>query len=264
LRANRLRTDRDRLAGLLAEQGVEVEPTRFSPDGLLVKSGNPLLSPLASAGLFVVQDEASQLVALFAAAQPGEHILDACASPGGKTTAMAAAMGNRGLIVATDVRGRRVDLLAETVRRSGASRVAIVRADISAALPFGAAFDCVLLDAPCSGLGTLRRDPDIKWRRTADELATRQAVQLDMLEHCANGLRPGGRLIYATCSSEPEENEDAVSTFLDRHPDFAESREIAPGLQRFLTPAGHFRTLPFRDRLEAFFAAMLVKTKDLR
>ena len=227
--------------------------------------GNPLLTPLAAGGLFLVQDEASQLVAALAAPKPGDRVLDACASPGGKTTAMAAAMGNRGLIVATDLRGKRVDLLRRTIETIGATCAHTVRADVSGALPFGSRFDCVLVDAPCSGLGTLRRDPDIRWRRNEQSLPSLAAAQVQMLTQTARVVAPGGRLIYATCSSEPDENEDVVQRFLSSNPTFRRAPElIDPALDRFRTSAGDFRTLPFRDELEAFFAAMLVKTKDLR
>jgi 16S rRNA (cytosine967-C5)-methyltransferase len=266
LRANRLRAARDDVAARLAEHGVGTEPTRFAPDGLVVCAGNPLLTPLAGQGLFFVQDEASQLVAVFANAQPDERVLDLCASPGGKTTAMAAAMGDRGVIVASDVRPRRMELLARTIARSGATSVRIVQADAAQILPFGTGFNCVLLDAPCSGLGTLRRDPDIRWRRLEADLAPLADAQLQMLERAAAVVQDDGRLVYSTCSSEPEENEQVVSRFLDRHPEFrpADADELPTSVQPFLTPYGHLRTLPFRDRLEAFFAAMLVKTKDLR
>lgn len=263
LRVNTLRTTREALVAQLAELGISSEPARFAPAGLIVTEGNPLRTPLAHDGLFVVQNEASQLVALAAAAQPGENILDACASPGGKTTAMAAAMGDRGLIVATDVRGRRVDLLARTVGAAGAGCVRVVQADAGAVLPFEPRFDCVLLDAPCSGLGTLRRDPEIRWRRREDTLPQLAAAQLNMLQRTADVLAPGGRLVYSTCSSEPEENEQVVARFLEARTDFA-VRPLAGALARFGTPEGYFRTLPFRDQLEAFFAAMLVKTKDLQ
>lgn len=265
LRANTLRLSRDALADQLLAAGVDTEPTRFAPDGLLVKSGNPLLTTIAGEGVFLVQDEASQLIAELAAAQPGERILDACASPGGKTTAMAARLANDGLIVATDIRGRRVDLLAQTIAAMGATRVRVVRADASMTLPFTSRFDCVLLDAPCSGLGTLRRDPDVRWRRSADELSQLAAAQLEMLKRAADVAVPGGRLVYATCSSEPEENEQVIDEFLSSRDDFLLAPDRVPAaLSHFVTSAGHFRTVPFRDGLEAFFAAILVKTKDLR
>jgi 16S rRNA (cytosine967-C5)-methyltransferase len=252
LRANTLRITRDELAARLAAEGIACQPGRHAPDALIVRGGgNPLASPLHDQGLFVIQDEASQLVGRFAAAAPGERILDACASPGGKTLAMAADQGGRGLIVASDVRGRRVDLLRRTIARAGAQQVAIVQADAAAPLPFGRVFDRVLLDAPCSGLGTVRRDPDIKWRRQAADLPGLAAVQLAMLDRAKDVLRPGGRLIYATCSSEPEENDDVIASFLANDPTFRLAGEP-------------LRTLPFRDGLEAFFAAMLVSANDLR
>ncbi len=258
LRANRLKTSVESLAAALASEGVEVVPGKYAPDALVVSRGNPLLTPLAREGLFVVQDEASQLVALMAGARPGEHILDACAAPGGKTTAMAASMEGSGLVVATDLRGKRVDLLAATVRASGATNVRVVRADASAPLPFRRQFDAVLLDVPCSGLGTVRRDPDLKWRRQETDLAAMAAGQLQMLRVVASAVKPGGRLIYATCSSEEEENEGVVDAFI------AESRfkliaatALPPTVMPLLDARGRLRTYPFRDNLEAFFAAVL-------
>jgi 16S rRNA (cytosine967-C5)-methyltransferase len=265
LRANTLRISRDALAERLAALGVETEPARFASQGLSVRSGNPLLTPLAGEGLFAVQDESSQLVAQLTAVAPGERVLDACASPGGKATAMAAAMENRGLIVATDVRGGRVDLLRRTVETASARSVRVVQADVSGVLPFRTRFDCVLLDAPCSGLGTLRRDPDIRWRRSPDDLERLATTQVRMLGRAGEVVADGGRLVYATCSSEPEENEAVIGRFLEEHRDFASAPErIPPELARFITDEGYFRTFPFRDQLEPFFAAMLVKTKDLR
>jgi 16S rRNA (cytosine967-C5)-methyltransferase len=266
VRANTLELTRDELAAKLADHGVRTEPARFAPDALIVRTGNPLLTPLAGGRVFVVQDEASQLIAVFANPQPGERVLDVCASPGGKTTAMAAMMSDRGAIVACDVRPRRIELLRRAVAAAGASCVRIVQADASQVLPFRPRFDLVMLDAPCSGLGTLRRDPDIRWRRGEAELPALAEAQLTMLVHSAAAVRTGGRLVYSTCSSEPEENEEVVARFLDSHPGFtpAGAATLPPRFHPFLTSAGHLRTLPFRHELEAFFAAMLVKTKDLR
>ena len=266
LRANRLRTTREALAADLRAHGVVAAPARFAPDGLVIESGNPLATPLAGTGAFVVQDEASQLVALMTGVRPGERVFDACASPGGKTTAMAAAMQDDGLIVAADVRPRRVRLLAETVRRSTASSVRIVRADAAAPAPFREPFDCVLVDAPCSGLGTIRRDPDIKWRRREEDLPRSAEFQARLLGTLSESVREGGRLVYATCSSEPEENEGVVNGFLAAYPDFSlRVPESLPATVRpLIDPAGFLRTFPSRDGLEAFFAAALVKAPRVR
>ena len=142
------------------------------------------------------------------------RVLDTCASPGGKTTAMAAMAGDRAEIVATDVRSARVQLLRETVEASGARNIRVLQADLEAGLPFASEFDIVFVDAPCSGLGTVRRDPDIRWRRSEADLAPLARAQLTMIRNAAEAVRPGGRLIYSTCSSEPEENDAVVSSFL--------------------------------------------------
>jgi 16S rRNA (cytosine967-C5)-methyltransferase len=251
LRVNTLKTTREACRARLEREGVTTEEGRHGRACLSVRTGNPLGTPAYADGWCVVQDEASQLVGEFAAAQPGECVLDACASPGGKTITMAAGQAGRGLLVAADVRDRRVRLLRETVRRSGAANVRILQADVTVPLPFSTAFDRVLLDAPCSGLGTVRRDPDIKWRRREEGLGELARMQGAMLDHAAGATKPGGKLIYATCSSEPEENDEVVQNFLARHTGWTQDG----------TP---LRTLPFRDDLEAFFAAMLVRTKDLR
>jgi 16S rRNA (cytosine967-C5)-methyltransferase len=259
LRANRLRTTRDAVRDTLEREDIETEPTRYAPDGLIVKSGNPLRLP--SEGFFLVQDEASQLVPFTVAAQPGERVLDMCASPGGKTVAIAAGMHDSGVLVAGDVRPRRMALMQETVRASGA-HVHLVHLPATGPLPFDRRFDRVLVDAPCSGLGIVRRDPDIKWRRTEADLTSLAERQVELLTRAATVVVSGGRLVYATCSSEPEENDDVVRAFLDRHPQWRllDLRSDAPDAVRpLLDESGVFRTLPFAHRLEAFFAAALVR-----
>jgi len=259
LRANRLRITRDALASRLAANSVRVHSSEFAPDGLVVDEGYALRSAAFDEGLFVVMDEASQLIPLLVGDRPPPRVLDACASPGGKTTAIAAAMQGRGLLVATDIRDRRVDLLRRTVAASGATNVRVVQADVRRPLPFLAPFDCVLVDAPCSGLGTVRRDPDIRWRRREDELPTLAAAELTMLRGAAEAVAPGGRLIYATCSSEPEENEAIADAFLATTPGFAPVRadraaaSLAPAL---VDARGRLRTAPHLHGLDAFFGAV--------
>ena len=262
LRANRLRTTREELAGRLAEHGVRTEPTRFARDGLAVAAGNPYRTPLAGAGLFLAQDEASQLVAELVGGRPGDRVLDACAAPGGKATAVAGAMGGRGMLVAADLRPARIRLLRGTLAGLGADVVRVVRLDLRRGVPFGPVFDRVLVDAPCSGLGVLRRDPEIRWRRAPDDLPRFAAAQLAMAGRAAGAVRPGGVLVYATCSSEPEENEDVVAAFLDAHPDFEPARPdregaAAPGVRGVLDDRGRLATTPFRHGLDAFFAVVL-------
>lgn len=259
LRANRLRASRDRVRAALSRDDIDTEPTRYAPDGLIVAGGNPLRQ--AGDGTFVVQDEASQLVTLAVAARPGERVLDLCASPGGKTTAMAADMQDSGVLVASDVRARRVQLLRDTVAASGAQHVHVLYVPASGPLPFRGTFDRVLVDAPCSGLGTVRRDPDIRWRRREDDLRGLAEDQLRLLHRAADVVGPGGRLVYATCSSEPEENDDVIERFVRERPEFAavDLRGESATLDPLLDARGMLRTLPFAHGLEAFFAAALVR-----
>ena len=259
LRANTLRVTREQLQERLSHLDVDTTATRYAPEGLVVTAGNPLRT--AEDESFFVQDEASQLVPLAMDARPGERILDLCASPGGKAVAMAAAMHDSGRLIACDVRAGRLNLLSDTIRRSGARHVQIVHVPAHGPLPFAGTFDRVLVDAPCSGLGTIRRDPDIRWRRTESELPRLAEQQVDLLMRAANTVRPGGRLVYATCSSEPEENDGVVNRFLERMPfDRLDLRNDPSGpLQPLLDDQGTLRTLPFAHGLEAFFATAMVR-----
>lgn len=266
VRANRLRTTRDRLAAALADEGIAAVPARYAPDGLCITHGNPLKSGLADSGLFFVQDESSQLVAVFAGVQPGDVVLDACAAPGGKTAQMAADLDGHGALVACDLRPRRMRLLARTLQAAGARAVGLARVDLLGGLPFGAVFDRVLVDAPCSGLGTLRRDPDVKWRRLEADLAAFARRQHQMLASAAAAVKPGGRLVYSTCSSEPDENEQVVDGFLAAHAWFVRedpstvSRGLPPGVAACLDQDGALRPSPHEHGLEPFYAARLRRT----
>lgn len=257
LRVNTIRTTAADLAARLADRGVMTAPGRWSPAALVVRHGNPLATDLAGKGLFLVQDQASQLVAELVAARPGQRVLDTCAAPGGKTVVLAAGMSDRGLIVAADLRPARVALLARTLAACGCSSARVVRMDARLALPLRPVFDQVLVDAPCSGLGTIRRDPDIRWRCSAGDLPELSATQAALLGSAAGVVAPGGRLIYATCSSEPEENELVVERFLAGGAPFARERPAPGTLAPLLDDDGQLRTLPHRDGLDAFFAAPL-------
>ena len=261
VRVNRLRATREEVISTLAQDDIDAEPTRFAPDGLVITRGNPLRRP--ADGLLFVQDEASQLVPMVVGASAGERILDLCASPGGKTVAMAADMRETGTIIASDVRPRRLNLLRDTIRTANTHRVSVVRVPTVGTLPFGSVFDAVLVDAPCSGLGTVRRDPDIRWRRREEDLAALQRHQVTLLCRAADVIRPGGRLVYATCSSEPEENENVVADFVATRTDFriVDLRMSAHAvITRFIDPQGFFRTMPPAHGLEAFFAALLTRS----
>ena len=242
-------------------RGVDARPTQFAPHGIVVIKGSvpdDLLTPTDA----LVQDEASQIVAMLAGDKPGPLVLDACASPGGKATAIAARLGANERLIACDVRDRRMELLRTTVARAGTTTIRLVQADASEPLPFRCGFATVIVDAPCSGLGTLRRDPDIKWRRQPEDLGNFAERQLQILARAADAVAPGGRLVYATCSSEPEENEDVVSAFLASRPAFSPLpvSQAAPDVPDTLVDErGHLRTEPDSHGLEQFFGAVFTR-----
>ena len=259
LRVNRRRATREDVAERLRELGVETAPTRLAPDGLTVTAGNPLRTSLAASGDFLIQDEASQLVPLLVGARPGARVLDACAAPGGKSLALADALAGHGLLVAADARDSRVSLLRR-VLEAHAAGASVVEHNLDAGVPFGPVFDRVLVDAPCTGLGTLRRDVDIRWRRSPDDIGLAAARQVRMLAEASSAVAPRGRLVYATCSSEPEENAEVVSAFLADHPGFRRvpaATLIADGaVAALLDPVtGELFTRPDHHGLECFYAA---------
>jgi 16S rRNA (cytosine967-C5)-methyltransferase len=268
LRANLLRTTRETAATALAAEGIETEPTPFSPWGLRVPERRPVTSTRAfQEGLVEVQDEGSQLIALLADARPGMRVADYCAGAGGKTLALAAAMGNRGRLTACDVSASRLEGAVRRLRRAGvdnAERHLLEPGDRWAKRRAGT-FDRVLVDAPCTGTGTWRRNPDARFRTGPEDLGELLPKQAAILDAAAGLVRPGGgRLVYATCSLLPAEDEEQVRAFLGRHPDFAplplsaawaEAGASAggppPGESEFLL------TSPARHGTDGFFAAIL-------
>ncbi len=263
LATNRLLGSREELMERLRVEEIETTPTLTAPFGLAVTSGRPLASAAFREGYCVVQDEASQIIPELLQTQPGHRVLDACAAPGGKTLAAAAQCFPAGQVVATDVRSRRVRLLAATVARGRAVNVHVVQIGAQSAFPFADdVFDRVLIDAPCSGLGTVRRDPDIRWRRDPSQFAALARTQLGLLERVRPLVAPGGRVVYSTCSSEPEENEAVIAAFLQTAPEFSvltlDSAGLPPTITAMQTDEGYLRTSP-EYGLEAFFGAILLK-----
>jgi 16S rRNA (cytosine967-C5)-methyltransferase len=274
LRANLLRTSREAARLALAAEGIAAEPMPYSPWGLRVADRKPVSATAAfKDGLIEVQDEGSQLIALLTDAKPGMRVADYCAGAAGKTLALAATMENRGHIVACDVSAPRLEGAGRRLRRAGvdnAERHLLVAGD-KWRKRRGRSFDRVLVDAPCTGSGTWRRNPDARTRTNATDLAELASKQGAILEDASELVRPGGRLVYATCSLLPEEDEMQIERFLGRHPDFVV--KPVPGLWAELGPGvappgaqdassapgeGPFMALsPARHGTDGFFAAVL-------
>jgi 16S rRNA (cytosine967-C5)-methyltransferase len=261
LRVNRTRTTRTALSEMLAADGIATEPGRWSPDALVVARGaGRLHTHLAhTRGDFSFQSEASQLVGLFAAAGAGSQVLDACAAPGGKTTHLAECLGGRGLVVALDPQAAGVRRLTERAHRLGLGET--IRAIVGDARrpPTTRHFDLVVADAPCSGLGTLRRHPELRWRRSADDLSRLASIQRDVVYALAPLVRPGGVLVYAVCTDTPEETTAVVRDLLARVPDLApeEVAPLLPGEAAALASDGALRTRPDLHELDGFFAVRM-------
>jgi 16S rRNA (cytosine967-C5)-methyltransferase len=264
VRVNTLKTDRNRFLQALAVAGHRAIPTRYAPEGVTLTVRAAAVLPGDAEGWYQVQDEASMLIAPLLAPRAGEQLLDACAAPGGKTTHLAALAGNRSAIIALDLHPQRVRLVEQGAARLGCSGITARTWDLTIPPPFVAPASCdgVLVDAPCSGLGVLRRNPEARWRlRPADivVLAERQAM---LLNQAAPLVKPGGRLVYAVCTLTPEETDRQVAAFLTHHPDF----RLVPldGLvpehwHELLDGQGCLRTWPHRHGLDGFFAARLAR-----
>jgi 16S rRNA (cytosine967-C5)-methyltransferase len=258
LRANTLRTTREALAERLRrEDGVESEPTSYAGEGLRADhAGAPATWRAFADGDFTVQDEASMLIGSFLAPAPGETVADVCAAPGTKTTHLAQLMANQGRVLAFDPQPARLRLVGQAATRLGVGIVTTVGGTVEALAPgYHDACDAVLVDAPCSNLGVLRRNPEVKWRRQARDIAAAATRQRAILAAAATMVRPGGRLVYATCSLEPDENDDVVGDFLAARSDFAPDPPAAFPLP--LGPDGILRCLPHRHGTDGFTAARL-------
>ncbi len=262
IRTNALKGTREELLSFLDAQGAAVRPSSCSPCGIEVLSSPGITTlPAYQDGWFMVQDEAAQLVALMLSPQKGESVLDACAAPGGKATHLAEQMGNKGSVVALESDRRRIGKIRENGERLGIAIISSVQGD--AASYREGTYDKILIDAPCSGLGVLRRHPDGRWTKSEESIIQRAKLQKKILENCAKLLNPGGVLVYATCTTEPDENEDVVRWFLGRNAAFAvdDPRPFLPVTARALVGTDlFFRTFPTEPAMDGFFTARLIKT----
>ncbi len=269
VRANAPGTSREALAEIFGEAGIQTAPGRYAPDALILKSHRPVTElPGYDEGLFSVQDEAAQLVSLLVAPEPGELVLDACAAPGGKSAHLSSigsrstGSGNSARIVSMDISLDKLALLKENSLRLKAPNIFPVAADAAGELPFRAGcFDRILLDAPCTALGIIRRRPEIKYTRKPAAIARMAAMQLSMLENVSGLLKPGGTLVYSVCSTEPEEGEGVVETFLSRHAEFAleDPRPFLPEAARDSAIDDIVRTFPIPHGTDGFFMARMVR-----
>jgi 16S rRNA (cytosine967-C5)-methyltransferase len=281
LRVNQLITTREAFLETLAQVGIAAKPTSVSPFGIVLEEGGSVPSlPGFREGAFYVEDEAAQLIPPLLDPQPGDIVLDACAAPGGKSTHLADLMHNKGTIYAVDRKGDRLDLLRSNCRRLGVQIVVPIVGDIRQPLEWvpmietagslsvnkarvgEPCIDRILVDAPCSGLGVLRRHPEAKWRKGEQALPRHQALQCQILESVAPCLRLGGVLVYSTCSTEPEENEDVIERFCRVHAEFKREPVVPwlpPAAQKFVTEQGALSTVGNRFSMDGFYAARLRK-----
>jgi 16S rRNA (cytosine967-C5)-methyltransferase len=266
IRVNTTCSSPDTLRTVLQEEGVETEPCLYSPLGLTIRTlaRPPLSLPSYQRGLWLFQDEAAQLATLLLQPQPGQQILEIGAGRGGKTTHLAQILRGQGRILALDHSQTRLTALSHNLQRMRLTGVDLLLADAAASLPFRLEHRChhILIDAPCSGLGVLRRHPELRWRRQPEDFARFALLQKSMLQQAAPYVQPGGVILYITCTTEVEENEAVVRDFLASQPDFAlrtPAAALPPQAQKFIDTQGYFRTRPERDGLDGFFAAALIK-----
>lgn len=263
LRTNTLKVSRDGLMKALEGEGLEVFPTKFSPEGVQVAKMELPLSCLGPfrRGWFQVQDEASQLISHWLELREDHRVLDACAAPGGKTAHMAQLLRNKGRILALDIHQARLHLLAQECRRLGITCVSIKKTDLldPTSLPEGP-FQRILLDAPCSGLGVLRRNPDAKWRRTPQDISRMANIQRRMLQNLAPLLAPGGIMVYSVCTHTQEETEAVREAILEKGLDLepiVSHQGLPLEAAALVSPDGFLRTFPHKQGMDGFCAFKL-------
>jgi 16S rRNA (cytosine967-C5)-methyltransferase len=265
LRVNPIKSTREAMLGALKDLGLQARPSALAPYGIRLNERPSLAGlPMLRSGEVEIQDEGSQIVAMLVDARPGERVVDFCAGAGGKTLAIAAQMNNKGHVVACDVMEGRLKRSAERFRRAGLhnieTRLLASETDRWVKRHKGG-FDRVLVDAPCSGTGTWRRNPDARWRAPEEQgLDKLVSLQARILASAARLVKSGGRLVYATCSMLPEENEEQVAAFLAAHPPFraVPLREAAPRLTNS-AHSDYLSLTPARNDTDGFFAAVMLR-----
>ncbi|HWR44783.1 16S rRNA (cytosine(967)-C(5))-methyltransferase RsmB [Sporomusa sp.] len=262
VRTNTVKINRTELMQRLTDEGVTCQVSDWTPEGIVCYE-HPGLGSLASLqeGLFQVQDESSMLVAHILGPQPGEFVIDACGAPGGKTTHIAALMNNTGKVLSTDIYEHKLTLTRENAGRLGLTNIetkALDAVNLDSMYPLKA--DRVLVDAPCSGLGVLRRKPDSRWRKSDEILQDLPKLQAAILASAAQCVKPGGVLVYSTCTTEPEENQNIVNAFLQAHPAFAlePAGQYLPGQKR---SDSMLQLWPHTDGVDGFFIARMTRQK---
>jgi 16S rRNA (cytosine967-C5)-methyltransferase len=260
---------RDEILESLRSAGLRIEAGQILQSAFAVSGGSPTRTAAFRSGAISIQDEASQVVPVLLGVRAGERVLDLCAAPGGKTPALVRAAGSSGLVVAADRHAHRLLTMLEQFKRLHLLDVRLVELDAAGRLPFGLLFDRILVDAPCSGTGTLRRHPEIRWRLRVEQLAEFHSLQSALLKSALERLAPGGRLVYSTCSLEAEENERVVEDILRDvrgvRPvgvvkvvsDLSSKLVAGLGAGGLFDAAGYFHTLPGVQNTDGFFGAAL-------
>lgn len=254
VRANRLKAAREEVMPKMHREGFDVSPTNYSPDGVVINHAPVVLrdAEIFKAGLVQMQDEASQLIAYLVAPRPGEGILDLCAGTGGKTTHLAELMRNEGSITAVDIRNDKLSALQINAKRLGITIIATMAGDARSPAMDGK-FDRILIDAPCSGLGSLRRNPEIKWRLKQEDILRFAQLQREILDSSVRFLKTSGRLVYSTCTNLHDENEEVVKAVAGEHG----LQLLTPALAHQFISEGFFKTKTFRDGTDSFFGAVM-------
>ncbi len=269
IRVNTLKTNREEFINHIEQEVQNIRPTDYSPYGVSFLRPKKAISEIEifKKGWFQVQDEAAQLVSFLMDPQPGENVMDACAGLGGKTGHIGQLMGNRGNITAIDSEKEKLLKLNLDMARLGISNITTLAGDLGDPFllkNYTGKFDRVLIDAPCSNMGVIRRNPDIKWKLTEKKLLFYKKRQLLLLDNLAMALKPGGIMVYAVCSTEPEENEEVITEFLSKHSDFAiDDMSCLPKIfMPFYNSEGFIKTYPHLNNMDGFFSVRLIRRKQ--